>query len=410
MTYLASHIAIGYFLQVAGHRFAQETHTDSYGSTAHCFTRCTAPSRCRTLAAANKKESYSDEKRLAREAAGASRRAALTAATVGRFAAGGRAASDPRLAGRPAPRVERFTYAVDGADDRTTFYGAAFTAADATRDQGVVLFHTAAGPRDRFVEWMAERLVAAGYTAVVADLSCDAWGSGWDAAWAAGPREALKDPAVLAERAPAAVRAGAAGRRRGRCGARAGAWVGGRPSRCVDAGLRAAVSFHGVPDAECLREALQTDEPPPGLLLCHRLADRLVPAFGARGGARRAGPADVREALLSVFTKARFSTPGPGAQFGGRVCLRRCFCRGGVEEGGGGAFGGIATANTSLHTIPNISGATHARPDRRGATPRAAPRHQHAWRAARRGRPALSGRGRAPMATPAIADMNSSTA
>ena len=27
-------------------------------------------------------------------------------------------ASDPRLAGRPAPRVERFTYAVDGADDR----------------------------------------------------------------------------------------------------------------------------------------------------------------------------------------------------------------------------------------------------------------------------------------------------
>ena len=58
-------------------------------------------------------------------------------------------ASDPRLAGRPAPRVERFTYAVDGADDRTaTFYGAAFTAADATPRPGVVLFHTAAGPRD----------------------------------------------------------------------------------------------------------------------------------------------------------------------------------------------------------------------------------------------------------------------
>ena len=102
-------------------------------------------------------------------------------------------ASDPRLADRPAPRVERFTYGVDGADDRTmTLYGAAFTAADAAPRPGVVLFHTAAGPRDRFVEWMAERLVAAGYTAVVADLYGDAWGSGWDAAWAAGPREQLK--------------------------------------------------------------------------------------------------------------------------------------------------------------------------------------------------------------------------
>ena len=118
-------------------------------------------------------------------------------------------ASDLRLAGRPAARVERFTYGVDGADDRTaTFYGAAFTAADATPPRpGVVLFHTAAGPRDRFVEWMAERLVAAGYTAVVADLYGDAWGSGWDAAWAAGPREQLKDPAVLAERALAALQA-----------------------------------------------------------------------------------------------------------------------------------------------------------------------------------------------------------
>ena len=72
-------------------------------------------------------------------------------------------ASDPRLADRPAPRVERFTYGVDGADDRTmTLYGAAFTAADAAPRPGVVLFHTAAGPRDRFVEWLAARLVAAG--------------------------------------------------------------------------------------------------------------------------------------------------------------------------------------------------------------------------------------------------------
>ena len=275
-------------------------------------------------------------------------------------------ASDPRLANREAPRVERFTYAVDGADDRTmTLYGAAFTAADATPRPGVVLFHTAAGPRDRFVEWMAERLVAAGYTAVVADLYGDAWGSGWDAAWAAGPREQLKDPAVLAERALAAIRCLQARPDvdAGRCGA-LGWCLGGRAAVTLasmrPAGLRAAVSFHGVFDAECLREALQTDEPPPGLLLCHGLADPFVPAFDAavaalversvqinfRGAshaidatpARRTGgtgPADVRE-LLPV-REARVHEPGPGAQFGGRVRLRRRRRGGGVEEGGGGA-------------------------------------------------------------------------
>ena len=47
------------------------------------------------------------------------------------------------------------------------------------------------------------------------------------------------------------------------------------------AGLRAAVSFHGVFDAECLRDPLQNEEPPPGLLLCHGLADPFVPAFDA---------------------------------------------------------------------------------------------------------------------------------
>ena len=133
---------------------------------------------------------------------------------------------------------------------------------------------------------MAERLVAAGYTTVVADLYGDAWGSGWDAAWAAGPREQLKDPAVLAERALAALRCAQARPDvdAGRCGA-LGWCLGGRAAVTLasmrPAGLRAAVSFHGVFDAECLREALQTDEPPPGLLLCHGLADPFVPAFDA---------------------------------------------------------------------------------------------------------------------------------
>ena len=220
-------------------------------------------------------------------------------------------ASDPRLADRPAPRVERFTYGVDGADDRTmTLYGAAFTADDATPRPGVVLFHTAAGPRDRFVEWMAERLVAAGYTAVVADLYGDAWGSGWDAAWAAGPREQLKDPAVLAERAPAAIRCLQARPEvdAARCGA-LGWCLGGRAAVTLasmrPAGLRAAVSFHGVFDAECLREALQTDEPPPGLLLCHGLADPFVPAFDAAVAAlvERSAQINFFAALLTPSTR-----------------------------------------------------------------------------------------------------------
>ena len=111
-------------------------------------------------------------------------------------------ASDPRLADRPAPRVERFTYGVDGADDRTaTFYGAAFTAADATPRPGVVLFHTAAGPRDRFVEWMAERLVAA----AVEDRHLERGPAEWLAS-------GLRDPRVL----PAVLEGALESKRRGK--------------------------------------------------------------------------------------------------------------------------------------------------------------------------------------------------
>ena len=180
--------------------------------------------------ATRRQNAWPEKPAIARAARRARRR-------VGGFAAGG-----PRelRASRAAPRVERFTR-IDGADDRTaTFYGAAFTAADATPPRpGVVLFHTAAGPRDRFVEWMAERLVAAGYTAVAAPVR-RRMGQRLGRGLAAGPREQLKDPAVLAH-ALAALRA----RRRGRTSTRgaarrwAGAWVGGRPSRSRRCGPRA---------------------------------------------------------------------------------------------------------------------------------------------------------------------------
>ena len=395
----------------------------SYGSAAHCFTRCTAPSRCRIPAAANQNESDSDAppKRLARQAAGASRRARDARDDEWAALLEESRASDPRLAGRPAPRVERFTYGVDGADDRTmTFYGAAFTAADAAPRPGVVLFHTAAGPRDRFVEWMAERLVAAGYTAVVADLYGDAWGSGWDAAWAAGPREALKDPAVLAERALAALRCAQARPDvdAGRCGA-LGWCLGGRAAVTLasmrPAGLRAAVSFHGVFDAECLERRSRRTSRRRGCSCATGSRTRSCRPSTPRwrrswSGACRRSRAASRSRSTASRTRPRRSirrtrsptTPSPRRRRGGGP--RR-------------SAAAVCDLNAFRHIMDNrtffldISRATHARPDpsrsdaSRGASTPARSGAQHGGAAAR------SVRKRAcPRATPVIAEMNNSTA
>ena len=65
---------------------------------------------------------------------------------------------------------------------------------------GVVLVHTAVGPRDLMLQWRAQSLAALGYVVLIADLLGDATGAGWDGAWAAPRRAALVEDRELSRR------------------------------------------------------------------------------------------------------------------------------------------------------------------------------------------------------------------
>ena len=54
---------------------------------------------------------------------------------------------------------------------------------------GVVLVHTAVGPRDMMLQWRAQSLAALGHVVLIADLLGDETGAAWEAEWAA-PRRA----------------------------------------------------------------------------------------------------------------------------------------------------------------------------------------------------------------------------
>ena len=149
---------------------------------------------------------------------------------------------------------------------------------------GVVLFHTAAGPRDLFLSWKAEVLAARGCCVLVADLFGDANGDGWDGAWAAAPRAELRDPAVLLDRAAAAVTAlRALEPVDGSKCACLGWCLGGRAAAALAAaspeGLKAAVSFHGVFDAAVVEAAAagRKDAPSCALLILSGSDDPFVP-------------------------------------------------------------------------------------------------------------------------------------
>ena len=175
---------------------------------------------------------------------------------------------DPRLkshlaaAKLPPPKEpRRLAYASPGG---ATLHGEVFVSPDLEARKGalpgVVLFHTAAGPRDLFLSWKAEVLAARGCCVLVADLFGDANGDGWDGAWAAAPRAELRDPAVLLDRAAAAVTAlRALEPVDGSKCACLGWCLGGRAAAALAAaspeGLKAAVSFHGVFDAAVVEAA-----------------------------------------------------------------------------------------------------------------------------------------------------------
>lgn len=117
-----------------------------------------------------------------------------------------------------------------------------------TKRPGVVIYHTAAGPRDVFLTWKATALAAMGFVAFIADSYGDANGDKWDAlAWRAGahPEVDSRSAALLALEQLSThelvdeTRLVAMG------------WCAGGPPlfellRGTQTGLVAAISFHGV--------------------------------------------------------------------------------------------------------------------------------------------------------------------
>mmetsp|Transcript_28360 Transcript_28360/g.84910 ORF Transcript_28360/g.84910 Transcript_28360/m.84910 type:complete len:367 (-) Transcript_28360:8-1108(-) len=191
---------------------------------------------------------------------------------------------------KTSPTVERIVYAAD--ENGEALYGDALRPAFHKEALPiVVLYHTAAGPRDLFVYWRAEILCDLGYAVFVADLFGDEKGDGWDGAWAAKPRAALKDPEVLQQRAAAALKVAkqlGKGPQGGevdaeRCAA-LGWCLGGRAAVALASlrpeGLKVAVSFHGVFEPSTLAESFD-DAPAPRVVLCHGADDPFVPEFGA---------------------------------------------------------------------------------------------------------------------------------
>ena len=161
------------------------------------------------------------------------------------------------------------------------------SAAPSTRP-GVLLVHTAVGPRDLVLQWRAQCLAAQGYVAMIVDLLGDASGAGWDAEWAAPRRAPLVSDRALSRRrmrramsrlcaGPAA--AGAPAVDAARIGA-VGYCFGGRSvldlARGAPAGLVGVVSMHGILDAEPLAPGVERITA--GVLLCHGDVDPFVPA------------------------------------------------------------------------------------------------------------------------------------
>ncbi|KAJ8614283.1 hypothetical protein CTAYLR_001166 [Chrysophaeum taylorii] len=128
--------------------------------------------------------------------------------------------------------------------------GALFGDRGNNKKRGVVLFHTAAGPRDLFLHWKASLLAAQGCAVLVADLYGDPWGQAWDPAWpgrtltASETRRRAVAAADYLRNATGVERFAAMG------------WcLGGRAAiELFKAGessrLAAVASFHGVLDAD----------------------------------------------------------------------------------------------------------------------------------------------------------------
>lgn len=147
---------------------------------------------------------------------------------------------------------------------------------------GVVVVHTAVGPRDLYLHWRAEVLASRGYTVLIADLLGDELGQGWEPEWNSKVREPLNDRNLSRKRMQASVAALAAveGIDPKRLAA-LGYCFGGRTVLDLArsgpfAGISAAISFHGILDDGVIASEDMSHENAPRVLICHGDADPFI--------------------------------------------------------------------------------------------------------------------------------------
>ncbi|CAJ1447489.1 unnamed protein product [Effrenium voratum] len=187
---------------------------------------------------------------------------------------------------------------------------------DTANGAGVVLVHTAVGPRDLYLHWRAEVLAARGFTVLIADLLGDEHGEGWEPAWNAQAREPLNDRERCRRRMQASVAAlaqvpGVDGKRL----AALGYCFGGRAVLDLaragsEAGIAAAVSFHGILDNGVVTSGDMSHEDAPRVLICHGDADPFVSVEGLRACEEQLRESGARWDML-VFGKVRHGFTNP---------------------------------------------------------------------------------------------------
>ncbi|CAL1160310.1 unnamed protein product [Cladocopium goreaui] len=189
--------------------------------------------------------------------------------------------ADPRLQGIGPFASEALVYQDEEGSRR--LHGRLVRPA-APNGAGVVVVHTAVGPRDLYLHWRAEVLAAGGYTVLIADLLGDEYGQGWEPEWNSKAREPLNDRALSRKRMQASVAALAAveGVDPKRIAA-IGYCFGGRTvldlARAGSfAGISAAVSFHGILDDGVIASEDMSHPDAPQVLICHGDADPFISA------------------------------------------------------------------------------------------------------------------------------------
>ncbi|CAE7668397.1 unnamed protein product, partial [Symbiodinium pilosum] len=193
---------------------------------------------------------------------------------------------------------------------------------------GIVVVHTAVGPRDLYLHWRAEVLAAGGYTVLVADMLGDEHGHGWEPEWGAAARQPLADDRSLSRkrmRASVQAMSEVAGIDPQRIAA-IGYCFGGRAVLDLArlgpaAGVAAVVSFHGILDDGALPPDDMSAQNAPRVLVCHGDADPFVSAGGRASFEEQMRAANARWDMM-VFggVKHGFTNPAqdlnPNPAFG----------------------------------------------------------------------------------------------